>query len=66
MREISLHLIDIVQNSISAESSFIEISIIEDKVNDTITVQVIDNGKGMDSESIKKVKDPFFYKSKNT
>ena len=59
MEELSLHVLDIVQNSISAGATLIEVEIIEDKENDTLTITVKDNGCGMEEEVLKKVTDPF-------
>ena len=59
MEELSLHVLDIVQNSISAGATLIEVEIIEDKENDTLTITVKDNGCGMKEEVLKKVTDPF-------
>ena len=59
MEELSLHILDIVQNSISAGATLIEVSIIEDEENDTLTITVNDNGCGMEEEVLKKVTDPF-------
>lgn len=59
MKELSLHILDIIQNSITAKASFIEIKINEDLVNDTYKIEISDNGIGMDEEFLKKVLDPF-------
>ena len=59
MEELSLHVLDIVQNSISAGATLIEVEIIEDKENDTLTITVKDNGKGMEEKVLNKVTDPF-------
>lgn len=59
MREISLHILDIVQNSISANASLIEVSIFENTEKDEFIVKITDNGKGMSKELVKKVIDPF-------
>lgn len=59
MREISLHILDIVQNSISAGASLIGVSILESSDEDLFTVKISDNGKGMSEELVKKVTDPF-------
>lgn len=59
MKELSLHILDIIQNSITAKSSFIKIKIIEDLVNDTYCIEIEDDGIGMDEELLKKVLDPF-------
>ena len=59
MREISLHILDIVQNSISANASLIEVSISENTEKDEFVVKITDNGKGMSKELVEKVIDPF-------
>jgi len=51
-------LIDITQNSIEAGSSVITIDVLEE--NNIITFCIGDNGKGMDEETLTRVKDPFF------
>lgn len=60
MRELSLHILDIVQNSLAAQASFIKIVINEDTKKDLLEISIEDNGKGMSAEDIKKVVDPFF------
>lgn len=60
MNELSLYLLDIVQNSIKADSKNITITITEDTLEDLLTIEVIDDGKGMSEETLKKVTDPFF------
>ena len=59
MRELSLHLLDIAENSISAGASRIVISVREDLVADELWLEVSDNGKGMSPEMVEKVLDPF-------
>ncbi len=59
MREISLHILDIAQNSISAEAKLVEITVSESKKENTLTVTIKDDGKGMSDKMVKKVVDPF-------
>ncbi|MDK2800964.1 MAG: hypothetical protein PWP27_1896 [Clostridiales bacterium] len=59
MREISMHIMDIVQNSISANADVIEININEDFELDLLQISIIDNGRGMAPELLKTVSDPF-------
>lgn len=60
MPEISLNILDVAQNSISAKASLIEISVIALKNADTLTVVIEDNGCGMNEEQVKRVTDPFY------
>ncbi len=60
MEDLSLHILDIVENSIRAKASRIEIKVIEDSGKDLLTIEIKDNGEGMDEETVKKVIDPFF------
>lgn len=57
MKELSLHILDIAQNSVRAEASEIRIEISEDET--TLTFTVSDNGCGMDKELLRTVTDPF-------
>lgn len=60
MEDLSLHVLDIVENSIRAKASTIEIRVVEDTPKDLLTIEIIDNGQGMDEETLKKILDPFF------
>jgi len=59
MEELSLNILDIVQNSISANANLIEIEIVEDDVTNLLMIRVEDNGKGMDEDFLEKVQNPF-------
>jgi len=58
MRELSLHILDIVQNSITAEAAHIGIALQQQGAR--LTVTVTDDGKGMDAAQLQRVQDPFF------
>jgi len=60
MPEISLNILDVVQNSVTAGSVLTEIDIHIDSSADTLLVSVSDNGQGMLPEQAEKVADPFF------
>lgn len=60
MEDLSLHILDIVENSISASAKRIEIRIDEDQAKDLLTIEIKDDGKGMDEKTLRNVLDPFF------
>jgi hypothetical protein len=60
MEDLSLHILDIAENSVAARADKIEIRIKEDKKKDLLSVVVIDNGTGMDKETQQKALDPFY------
>ena len=60
MKELSLHVLDIARNSIRAEATKIGILIEENLEDNKLIISVEDNGKGMDSEIVAKVEDPWF------
>lgn len=60
MEDLSLHILDIAENSISASAKRIEIRIDEDEAKDLLTIEIKDDGKGMDEQTLQKVLDPFF------
>ena len=60
MRELSLNVLDIAQNSISAGASLIEIELTENTENHQLLIGIYDNGKGMTPQQLESVLDPFF------
>lgn len=60
MEDLSLHILDIVENSIDAGAGLIEIVLTEDSAADRFAITIKDNGRGMTEETIQKVLDPFF------
>ncbi|MEG1554409.1 MAG: ATP-binding protein [Rikenellaceae bacterium] len=60
MNDLALHILDIMQNSISANASYISLVICEDIGADLLTIIIKDNGKGMTKEQVDKLADPFF------
>jgi hypothetical protein len=59
LRELSLHLLDIAENSISAKAKNITIEVIEDLRTDLLQLSVQDDGCGMSPEMAASVVDPF-------
>lgn len=60
MEDLSLHILDIVENSVTARAKRIEIKINEEIEKDLLELEIIDDGQGMNEEVVKKVIDPFF------
>lgn len=58
--EISLHILDVVQNSIKAGADFIEVKINVHTDTKRIRVEIIDNGCGMNEEQLAACVNPFF------
>jgi hypothetical protein len=60
MRELSLHILDILQNSIEAGATLVELTIEEDLSADRLIITVGDNGRGMSEEQVTRIFDPFY------
>lgn len=60
MKDISLHLLDILQNSVFANAGEIIVKICEDSSKGLFELTITDNGKGMDDETLAQVTDAFF------
>lgn len=58
MKELSLNILDIVENSTKAGATLVEISLQE--TSDTLIITVKDNGYGMSAETCKAALDPFY------
>jgi hypothetical protein len=59
MEDISLHILDIAENSIGADATLITISISEDTDKDLFFVEIEDNGRGIPEDIRSRVLDPF-------
>ena len=57
MKELSLNVLDIAMNSVKAKATLIGIHITEN--DETLTMEIIDNGCGMTAEFLRGVIDPF-------
>ncbi len=60
MEDLSLHILDIVDNSLRSKAKLIEISIIEDPGLNMLVLHIKDNGIGMDPGLQERADDPFF------
>ncbi len=59
MTELSLHILDIMQNSIVAGASLVRLDLVENTKEDYLEFCISDNGKGMSPEFLAAVTDPF-------
>lgn len=60
MRELSLNVMDVAQNSISAGATLTEILVTERRGYNYLEITIRDNGKGMTPEQVEQVTDPFY------
>ena len=58
MKDLSLNLLDIAENSVKAEATLTQLLLTQE--GDILTFQVVDNGRGMTEEILKGVVDPFY------
>ena len=57
MKELSLNILDIAQNSLTAKSTLVEILL--EETDETLRITVRDNGCGMSEDMVRRVTDPF-------
>jgi K+-sensing histidine kinase KdpD len=60
MKDLSLHILDIVQNSIRAKAKLIGIEISENPEIDQLIITITDDGTGMSQEEVIRAIDPFY------
>jgi anti-sigma regulatory factor (Ser/Thr protein kinase) len=60
MRELSLHVLDLVENAIEAGAQHVDLSIVDDLDSDRLSITIRDDGRGMDAQTVLAVRDPFF------
>lgn len=59
MHELSLHILDVLENAREAGATRIILWVLEDEGKDVLKFKVIDNGHGMDNTLVEKALDPF-------
>lgn len=59
MEDLSMHILDIAENSISAGATRVEIIMVEDEPGDLLSLEIRDNGSGMDEDLLSRVTSPF-------
>ncbi|MBC7216766.1 MAG: ATP-binding protein [Candidatus Caldatribacterium sp.] len=60
MKELSLHILDLVENALRAGARRVVISVREDSQRDLLEITIEDDGVGMDEETKRRALDPFF------
>ena len=58
MKELSLNILDVAENSVKAGAKLTKIII--DETNEDLSLEIIDNGCGMTEEAVRMVTDPFY------
>ena len=58
MEDLSLHILDIAENSLNAGAQNIRVLLIEK--NETLILEIDDDGKGMNEDILSKANNPFF------
>lgn len=60
MQDISLHLLDIIENSVRAKARNIWISIRIEVFRNKLELMILDDGSGMDAETLENAQNPFY------
>lgn len=60
MQELSMNVLDIAENSVSAGAKLIQITVDEQPTQDLLTINIEDDGIGMTDEQLSRVSDPFY------
>lgn len=59
MEDLSLHVLDIAENSLRAGATLVEISVVEDASRNRLELEIRDNGSGMEEDMAQNAADPF-------
>ncbi len=60
MQDLSLHIMDIAENSLRAGAKNVSIRLVEDRSHNTLVLEIEDDGKGMDEGFLENATNPFF------
>lgn len=60
MLELALHVLDVLQNAVEAGATQVTLTVDEDQLADRLTIEVADNGRGMDPQTAARAADPFY------
>ncbi len=64
MVELALHILDIAENAVRANAKTVFIDVTEDRKDDRLSIEIRDDGTGMDGRTLQKAMDPFFTSKK--
>mgnify|MGYP000201799111 FL=1 len=59
MRELSLHILDLAENAVTAGARLVAITVEESAAADRLTIRVADDGPGLPEEKLRRLEDPF-------
>lgn len=60
MEDLSLHVLDVVENSIRASARHVMIKVVEFTEIDLLVLEISDDGEGMSRETVQRALDPFY------
>ncbi len=60
MRELALHILDVLRNTVDAGGQHVTLTIEEDIPGDRLAISVSDDGRGMAPETVAQVTNPFY------
>ena len=60
MEDVSLHILDIVENALRAGAKNVSVRLAESRREDRLVLEVTDDGEGMSEETMSRSTDPFF------
>ena len=60
MEDLSLHVLDVAENALAAGADRIEVRILEESKGNALSIEIKDNGFGMDEETASQALDPFY------
>jgi hypothetical protein len=60
VRELSLHIMDILENGLAAGATLIDLRVVESRKDNRLQIAIKDNGRGIPSHRLDEVTNPFF------